>query len=272
MLLCRSHAFSDCTIELLNFDEDELLGGIPIQDVRTRVIAVEPMTRDIVSLRLAPIEPATFEFKPGQYADLHIPGTEEHRSFSMATTQSSTDEVEFLIKKYPGGKFSALAGRSDQRRRRARADRALRVLHPQGRARAARGLHRRRCGMAPILSLLRHMNQSENTRPVRFYYGARTAADLFYLDEILQLGEGLTDFEFVACLSESADGSVPDSVTVEEGMVTDVVARHEAAIGKTEVYLCGPPPMVDAALVFLDNSSVPKDQVFYDSFTSPLFS
>jgi propane monooxygenase reductase subunit len=55
-------------------------------------------------------------------------------------------------------------------------------------------------------------------------------------------------------------------------MVTDVVARYEASIGKTEVYLCGPPPMVDAALDFLDSSSVPKDQVFYDSFTSPLFS
>ena len=52
VLLCRAHAFSDCTIELLNFDEDELLGGVPIQDVRTRVTAIEPMTRDIVSLRL----------------------------------------------------------------------------------------------------------------------------------------------------------------------------------------------------------------------------
>ncbi|MDT5064014.1 MAG: propane monooxygenase reductase component, partial [Mycobacterium sp.] len=83
VLLCRSHAFSDCTIELLNFDEDELLGGIPIQDVRTEVLAVEPKTRDIVSLRLKPIEPGKFDFKPGQYADLHIPGTEEHRSFSM---------------------------------------------------------------------------------------------------------------------------------------------------------------------------------------------
>ena len=90
VLLCRSHAFSDCTIELLNFDEDELLGGIPIQDVRTRVAAVEPMTRDIVSLRLTPIEPAAFEFKPGQYADLPIPGTDEHRSFSMATTPVDT--------------------------------------------------------------------------------------------------------------------------------------------------------------------------------------
>jgi propane monooxygenase reductase subunit len=115
------------------------------------------------------------------------------------------------------------------------------------------------------------MNETENTRPARFYYGARTAADLFYLDEILELGQGLTDFQFIACLSESADGTVSDIVTVEEGMVTEVVARHEASISKTEVYLCGPPPMVDAALVFLDTNSVPKDQVFYDSFTSPLF-
>jgi propane monooxygenase reductase subunit len=272
VLLCRSHAFSDCTIELLNFDEDELLGGIPIQNVRTRIAAIEPMTRDIVSLRLTPIEPATFEFKPGQYADLQIPGTEEHRSFSMATTQASTDEVEFLIKKYPGGKFSALLDGQlsvgDE----------LSLTGPYGSFTLKEGhvlpvvCIGGGAGMAPILSLLRHMNQSENTRPVRFYYGARTAADLFYLDEILLLGKGLANFEFVACLSESADDSVPDSITVEEGMVTDVVARYEASIGKTEVYLCGPPPMVDAALDFLDSSSVPKDQVFYDSFTSPLFS
>ena len=190
VLLCRSHAFSDCTIELLNFDEDELLGGIPIQDVRTRVMAVEPMTRDIVSLRLKPIEPAAFEFKPGQYADLHIPGTEEHRSFSMATTQSSTDDVEFLIKKYPGGKFSSLLDGAIS------AGDELSLTGPYGSFTLKEGhvlpvvCIGGGAGMAPILSLLRHMNETENTRPVRFYYGARTAADLFYLDEILRTGKG----------------------------------------------------------------------------------
>jgi len=271
VLLCRSHAFSDCTIELLNFDEDELLGGIPIQDVRTQVIAVEPVTRDIVSLRLTPIEPEGFDFKPGQYADLHIPGTDEHRSFSMATTPSATDQVEFLIKKYPGGKFSALLDGRIQ------AGDELTLTGPYGSFTLKEGhvlpvvCIGGGAGMAPILSLLRHMNETESRRPVRFYYGARTAADLFYIDEILQLGKGLADFEFVACLSESIDGAMPESVAVEEGMVTDVVARRESAIGKCEVYLCGPPPMVDAALAFLDVHSVPKDQVFYDSFTSPLF-
>ncbi|KQY10054.1 CDP-6-deoxy-delta-3,4-glucoseen reductase [Mycobacterium sp. Root135] len=271
VLLCRSHAFSDCTIELLNFDEDELLGGIPIQDVRTQVLAVEAMTRDIVSLRLKPVEPGKFDFKPGQYADVHIPGTDEHRSFSMATTQASTDQVEFLIKKYPGGKFSALLDGD------VKVGDEIAITGPYGSFTLKDGhvlpvvCIGGGAGMAPILSLLRHMHETENTRPVRFYYGARTATDLFYLDEILELVKGLNDFRFIACLSESAEGTVHDGVTVEEGMVTDVVARHEEAIAKTEVYLCGPPPMVDAALVFLEANSVPKDQVFYDSFTSPLF-
>jgi propane monooxygenase reductase subunit len=126
-------------------------------------------------------------------------------------------------------------------------------------------------GMAPILSLLRHMSESGNTRAVHFYYGARTAADLFYLEEIVELGRKLTDFTFVACLSADTDGVLPvhPGVEFEYGNVTDVVDRREPKIAKCETYLCGPPPMVDAALEFLQVREVPLDQVFYDKFTSP---
>ena len=271
VLLCRAHAYSDCTIELLNFDEDELLGGIPIQEVRTRVTAIEPQTRDIVALRLVAVEPEAYDFKPGQYADLGIPGTDEHRSFSMATTQSTPGELEFLIKKYPGGKFSALleSGLSvgDE----------IGLTGPYGSFTLKEGhvlpivCIGGGAGLAPILSVLRHMNETGNTRPVHFYYGARTAEDIFYVDEITALGEKLSDFQFVVCLSESmpAAGTTPLPYEPEQGLVTEVVARREQAIAKSEVYLCGPPPMVDAALDWLEVHGVPKDQVFYDSFTSP---
>lgn len=122
-------------------------------------------------------------------------------------------------------------------------------------------------GMAPILSILRHLRETGSTRPVRFYYGARTAADLFYLEAIEELGADLTGFEFIACLSESAQGA--EGLQVEVGNVTDIVERREAELHRGEVYLCGPPPMVDAALALLEASNVPKDQVFYDKFTSP---
>ncbi|MEE2030555.1 FAD-binding oxidoreductase [Rhodococcus chondri] len=271
VLLCRAHAFSDCTIELLNFDEGELLGGVPIQNVRTTVTAIEPVTHDIVSLRLQAGEPGTFEFKPGQYADLTIPGTDEHRSFSMATTPSTPDGVEFLIKKYPGGEFSGLLDSGI-----AVGD-DIALTGPYGSFTLKEGhvlpvvCIGGGAGMAPILSLLRHMNETGSTRPVRFYYGARTPADLFYLDEIAELGKNLRDFVFVPCLSESAGPAQTESSDVEEGMVTDVVDRREADLHRCEVYLCGPPPMVDAALGLLDTRAVPKDQVFYDKFTSPTF-
>lgn len=271
VLLCRAHAFSDCTIELLNFDEDELLGGVPIQSVTTQVTAIEPMTKDIVSLRLKPIEPESFDFKPGQYADLTIPGTDEHRSFSMATTQTQPDVVEFLIKKYPGGKFSGLLDDGIS------VGDEISLTGPYGSFTLKEGhvlpvvCIGGGAGMAPILSLLRHMSETRNTRPVRFYYGARTAADLFYVNEILELGEKLTDFEFIPCLSESMDEAPDPRISLEEGNVTDVVSRREQSLNKTEVYLCGPPPMVDAALELLNRHSVPLDQIFYDKFTSPVF-
>jgi propane monooxygenase reductase component len=268
VLLCKAHAYSDCTIELLNFDEDELLGGIPIRTVGTRVTAIEPVTRDIVSLRLQPAE--QFDFKPGQYVDIAVPGTDEHRSFSMATTPS--DEIEFLIKKYPGGRFSALLDGEL-----AVGDR-LSLTGPYGSSTLKDGhvlpvvCVAGGAGMAPILSILRHLKETGSTRPVRFYYGARTAADLFYLEAIEELGAQLTGFEFIACLSESAQAESSkggDGLQVEEGNVTDIVERREAELHRSEVYLCGPPPMVDAALTLLEASNVPKDQVFYDKFTSP---
>src|SRR4030081_3503482 len=41
VLLCRSHAYSDLEVELINFDEEMLNSGVPIQVVRTRVESIE---------------------------------------------------------------------------------------------------------------------------------------------------------------------------------------------------------------------------------------
>jgi propane monooxygenase reductase subunit len=61
------------------------------------------------------------------------------------------------------------------------------------------------------------------------------------------------------------------AITVEDGNVTDVVSCSEPELGRAEVYLCGPPPMVDAALELLEAKGTPHDQIFYDKFTSPAF-
>ncbi|GAB3375827.1 FAD-binding oxidoreductase [Amycolatopsis echigonensis] len=266
LLLCRAHAYSDCTIELLNFDEDELLNSAPLQEIATEVAEIVPHTRDIVGLRLRTASP--LQYKAGQYAELTIPGTEDCRSFSMATTPSTEDHVEFLIKKYPGGRFSALLEDG------LAVGDSLLLRGPYGNFTLKKGhvlplvLMAGGAGMAPVLSLLRHLAETADPRRIRFYYGARTAADLFCLDEIRTLGERLADFGFVVALSESADGAGELGVAVEPGMVTDVVEAREPELHRAEVYLCGPPPMVDAALDLATRQGVPEDQVFYDKFTT----
>lgn len=267
VLLCRAHAFSDCTIELLNFDADELLNSAPLQEIQAEVVEVTDHTHDITGLKLRPVEPAEFEFKAGQYADLVVPGGEERRSFSMATIPG-TDHIEFLIKKYPGGRFSALLNGDIQ------VGDSITFHGPYGNFTLKNGhvlplvLMGGGAGMAPVLGLLRSLSDSGDTRRIRFYYGARTAKDLFYLDEIKRLGAALADFDFVLALSESMDGADELDVTVRPGRVTDVVEQSEPELHRTEMYLCGPPPMVEAAQDLAARSGVPGDQVFFDKFTT----
>ena len=243
-LLCRAHPYSDLEIELINYDEEIIHGGVPPRTVSTVVEAVEPLTSDIWYLKLKPEEP--LEFKPGQYVDIKIPGSEHHRSFSMAGT--NPESLEFMIKAYEGGKFSGLLSDGS-----IKAGDEIEVTGPYGVFTLRPSSPRRLlfigggAGMAPILSLLRHMQESGSEREAAYYYGARTEADLFHLQEIGALPCG-----FVPALSEESNGWQGES-----GMITDVVDRLEPEISEVDAYVCGPPPMVEAAIALLAAQGVP---------------
>jgi propane monooxygenase reductase subunit len=266
-LLCRAHAYSDLEVELINYDEEVLHGGTPPRTVQTSVTAVAELTHDIRLLRLKVDDDEPFSFRPGQYVDICIPDQEdEHRSFSMANTTSAPDELEFMIKLYPGGKFSGLLQNGGLK-----SGDALGVTGPYG-VFTLRGSSPRRllfigggAGMAPILCLLRSMAESGTERPATYYYGARGAADLFHLDELAQLAEELPDFTFVPALSEAGDDN---SWTGETGLITDVVDRLEDDLTEVDAYLCGPPPMVDAAIALLEARGVPEAHIYFDKFTT----
>ncbi|HEY6525981.1 MAG TPA: FAD-binding oxidoreductase, partial [Solirubrobacteraceae bacterium] len=104
-LLCRAHAVTDLEVELINYDEEVLRSGVALQTQSMRVEAVEELTSDIRRLVLSGDE--ALAFKPGQYADITIPGSEDVRSFSMANLPG-TGQLEFMIKIYPDGQFSSL--------------------------------------------------------------------------------------------------------------------------------------------------------------------
>ena len=244
----------DLVVELLHFDPDNYKLEHEIRDGRATVIAVEALTHDIRRLELEVAEPADFSFLPGQYVDVWVPESDARRSFSMANLPGD-GRIELIVKRYPGGRFSSLLDGAiavgDE----------LRFTGPYG------AFHLRESerpvlmvaggsGMAPILSLLRALADAGTDRPVRFFYGARSEQDLFYVDLVQELGGRLPDFEFVPVIGFVHE---PACACIAEGELSD-----------PEIYMCGPPPMIDAMIeLATDRHGIDeRSRIFHDKFTT----
>src|SRR5713101_4613969 len=265
-LLCRAHPYEDVTIELLNFDEDMIRSGLPIQEAVAEVVSNEPVTHDMRHLVLRLVEPQEIKFFPGQYVDITVPGTDETRSFSMANTTSRDGGLlEFVIKVYPDGLFSHFLDT-----RLAVGDR-LELTGPFG-VFTLRESHDAElifvgggAGMAPILSLLRSMAERGIQRKATYFYGARGRKDLCFENELRDLEKILPGFRYVPALSEPADSGGWDG---ETGLITDVVKRLAGGLKGAHAYVCGPPPMVEAAMPLLSTLGVEDKRIYYDKFTT----
>jgi propane monooxygenase reductase subunit len=265
-LLCRAHVFEDVTIELLNYDEEMLRSGHPIQEAVAEVVSKDRVTHDMRHLVLKLIEPTEIAFWPGQYVDIAIPGTDATRSFSMANVSSKeSGQLEFVIRCYPDGQFShfldaelAVGDRLD-------------VTGPFGVFTLRDGRDSDLvfvgggAGMAPILSVLRSLAERGSTRKATFYYGARTQRDLCFEKELYALTEALPNFTFVPALSEADPDEPWDG---EVGFITDIVKKYETDLSGTDSYVCGPPPMVEAAMDVLSGLGAPEKNIYYDKFTT----
>ncbi|MEX2290959.1 MAG: FAD-binding oxidoreductase [Mycobacteriales bacterium] len=263
-LLCRAHPYEDLVIELSNYDEEIIRSGLPLRRGTVEVVSNDAVTHDMRHLVVKLVEPEEIKFFPGQYMDFVVPGSEETRSFSMANTPGREGLFEFVIRIYPGGLFSEqLADKLQPGDR-------LEVEAPFG----TFTLRESRtsplifvgggAGMAPMLGLLRSMAERGVERKVTFYYGARTQRDLCFTDELAELGTRLHDFTYVPALSEPTED---DDWAGETGLITEVVKRREPGLQGFDAYICGPPPMVDAAIATLSGLGVAENAIFYDKFT-----
>jgi propane monooxygenase reductase subunit len=265
VLLCRTHVFSDITVELLNFDEDLLSRSIAVKEFEGRVVATSALTHDIRLLEIEIERP--LKFWAGQYVDLKLGERGITRAFSMANAPGEGTKLRFIIKKYPNGAFSSLLDGE------LKEGDALTAKGPYGTCFRREGrpgpmlLVGGGSGMSPLWSMLSDHIASGEQRPIRFFYGARTPADLFYLPELAAIAARLEDFQFIPALSHAGEG---DAWSGETGFIHEVVARHlksEALAGAIDAYACGPTPMIDALLPVLQINGVEPDHIFFDKFT-----
>jgi propane monooxygenase reductase component len=98
-------------------------------------------------------------------------------------------------------------------------------------------------------------------RKATFFYGARGQRDLCFEEELRAIAGKLPNFSYVPALSD-------EDWAGENGLITDVVKRAAGTLGGAHAYVCGPPPMVEAALPLLETLGVEDKRIYYDKFTT----
>jgi len=259
ILLCCTFAESDLVIEIHQHDGVEALPPMtPPSRRRATILEQHPLTPNLVELRVKLDEPLSF--RAGQYAEFTL-DSGERRSYSVVNPPSSAHELTFCVKRVPNGVFGTLLDHIEPGSSLyLEAPFGTMFLRDTGRPIIAAAIG---SGIAPILSILADGAEHKPETPIRFYYGARGAGDLVYLDEIAELSTRLKDFQFIPCLSQGALDSVPNS---RAGRVTRVIAEDIKDGSLYDAYLCGAPDMCDAVGRLLEAKGLPESRIHTDKF------
>ncbi|WP_229858388.1 FAD-binding oxidoreductase [Streptomyces poonensis] len=267
VLLCRTRPHGPLTADLPYDNSRILYGGIPVRE--GTVTALKPVARDTVRLELLLDEDeeqgAGFQFDAGQFVEVRVPGREERRAYSLANTGNWDGRVELFVRLRPGGLFSSYL------RDRARIGDRLTVYGPQG----AFGLRETGTrprwfvaggtGLAPLLSMARQMAEWQEPQPARFFFGVNEAEDVFAETELEAVAVEARAFTYEVCVWRPGTGWRGAAGTPAD-RVADALRTVDAAGELPDVYVCGPPPLVETVATAAVAGGVPPDRVFRERF------
>lgn len=224
------------------------------------------LTHDIREVRIR-LSDKLDSYLPGQFAELVPKSVAMDRprsySFASALSREERDCVTFHIRLVPGGSMTTWLHKQ------AVVGDAVTVKGPFGNFYLRETSSPIICiaggsGMAPIKALLEGLVDSKTSRRVFFLYGARTQKDLYCLEEMDSISRAsIETFTFLPILSNEPEGS---DWAGERGFVTEFIKRIDIDFKKAEAYLCGPPPMIDAAIAQLKLLGMNDKNVFFDKF------
>ena len=259
-LACQARPLTDCTIRLR-------LDARYVPLIRPRRMtgvlrAIEPVTPDI--RRVTVTTGGAAEFLAGQFMLFHLPDLAAPRAYSMSNVPNREGTWEFYIKQIPGGQFTeTLLGNTFP-------GASVELEGPYGMAYLRPASERSvlcvggGSGISPMLSIARALACDRMTQPLHFYIGGRAPGDVSPLLRIAEVACGSCAFQLRAAVSEVA--SVADW-NGEVGNIHALVERDLAErLGDFDIYLAGPPAMVEACLTMLSRHDVATDRVHYDAY------
>ncbi|WP_429925381.1 benzoate 1,2-dioxygenase electron transfer component BenC (plasmid) [Agrobacterium vitis] len=253
VLTCQMRPTSDCVIAVPTTSASCKTGQ---QRFSATVASVVPHNDAAIVLELDVDAAPTF--LPGQYVNIAVPGSNQSRSYSFSSKPGER-RISFLIKKIPGGVMSTWLEQ-------AKVGTTLDLTGPLG------SFYLRDVknpllflaggtGLAPFLSMLEVLAQQQSQQKIHLIYGVTRDLDLVLVDQLQAFTARLPNFTYATVVADDT------TKHPRKGWVTQHMPQDMLNDGNVDVYLCGPPPMVDAVRSYFDDKGVKPNSFYYEKFT-----
>ncbi|ENW93062.1 hypothetical protein F904_03005 [Acinetobacter dispersus] len=200
------------------------------------------------------------EFLPGQYARLQIPETEDWRSYSFANRPNPDNQLQFLIRLLPDGVMS------NYLRERCHVGQTIMMEAPLG-SFYLREVQRPLVfiaggtGLSAFLGMLDNIAEQADAPAIQLYYGVNQATDLCEQSRLLAYAERMPNFNYQPIVTQASE-----TWTGKTGYIHQHLSREQLVEQAFDMYLCGPPPMIEAVKSWLDEQALSNYRLYSEKF------
>ena len=254
-LACQMRPKTDVVVDIFASSEVCKTKG---QAFQVRLRSVERLSETTIAFTLEGAGALTF--LPGQYVNVLVPGTDQRRSYSFSSPPGA-EALSFLVRDIPRGLMSTFL------REEAQPGIPVEFIGPAG-SFYLREVKRPLLflaggtGLAPFLSMLGKLAETgTGGHPIHLVYGVTNDPDLVEVERLEEFAARTPGFTFATCVAAE------DSAHPRKGYVTRHIEPGHLNAGDVDVYLCGPPPMVDAVRAWLGEQGVIPANFYYEKFS-----
>ena len=258
-LFCMAKTKSDLEISI---EEIEELSQIQIKTLGCHVSSKNKLCHDVISLQLSLDNNERLQYLAGQYIEFILEDG-KHRAFSIANAPHKDNFLELHIRHVDGGIFTDFLFDSMPE------NSSLKMQGPLGSFYLREGRNRPiimmggGTGFGPIKAMIEHIEHVGFDQKIYLFMGVRALRDLYMNDMLTQWIANNPNLAFTPVLSDPME---EDNWNGEVGFVHQAVAKQFVDLSGFDIYMSGPPPMVNAAVDVFIQQKAKKESMFSDAF------
>ena len=255
VLTCQMKAKTDCVIRI---PASSVVCKIKAGSSPAKIVELRQLSPSTIGFSARVEDAGKLSYLAGQYVNVSVPGTTQTRSYSFSSMPRD-GVVEFLVRNIPGGLMSTYLASA------AKPGDDIVLTGPIG-SFYLRPVVRPLLllaggtGLAPFLAMLDVLEKEPPTFSIHMIYGVTGDADLVEIERLAAFAQMVPGFTYATVVAD------PGSAHERKGYVTHHLPASSLNDGDVDIYLCGPPPMVDAVRAFLAEKDIKPANFYFEKF------